>query len=347
MNSRHTIYTGLIVGLCAFSTTTMANDLRINGFFSVGAGKASTDEFESSGGISGYNDEFSVNEDTILGLQFTKPVNDKVTLNAQLFGTEGKSNYDIEASWAFASYQATDDLSVRVGRMRVPYFLYSEFLSVSYAYPWIRPPRAFTLPFSEADGINSVFTANAGDTDISIEAYVGELEVEDNELAERLHIKDMSGVAVTVTGLDLTLRASYHWLTVDVYGFGPANASAEPDASNFTEAGLIYDDGSIFGFFEFSNQSHPDELKATRLVVDNNTYIATLGYRFDQFMPHITYDLFRNSDDNVDRSSLIYGVRWDIEASTAVKFQYQSERLDNDGAETKGNLISASLDLVF
>ncbi len=346
MTSRN--YLCLIFSLvfCCFSAVAQADDLRINGFLTVGAGQTDSDEFDSTGGVAGYSDEFSINEDTTLGLQFTQPINKKFTLNAQLLGTQGKSRYDLEASWVFFSFDATDELSFQGGRIRIPYFMYSQFVDVSYAYPWIRPPKAFDLPFSEIDGLTAYYSKPLDVFDVSVEAYMGELEVYDNPMGS-FHLKDISGVVLTANTLDLTLRASTHLMTFQIDSIGGFDVGIDPEPSSFTELGFIYDNGKIFSFVEATLRRQPDELKQTGIFSDVNTYIATLGYRIEKIMPHVTYDLSDNQDIEEEATSIILGVRWDLEPSTAAKFQYQMEALDRDGNETEANLISASIDLVF
>src|SRR3990167_7050612 len=40
-----------------------------------------------------------------------------------------------------------------MGRLRLPFYLYSDFASIGYSYPWISPPEAgYFYPLSTVDG---------------------------------------------------------------------------------------------------------------------------------------------------------------------------------------------------
>ena len=71
------------------------------------------------------------------------------------FVARGSNAWDLEAEWAYISFDASDERRLLFGRQRAPFYMYSDFLDVSYAYHWIKPPSGvYSLPFDVFDGIN-------------------------------------------------------------------------------------------------------------------------------------------------------------------------------------------------
>lgn len=56
-----------------------------------------------------------------------------------------------------------------MGRLRIPFFYYSEFLEVGYAYNWVRlPSDIYNISFSSFDGIDFTQRFSIGSLDNSI-----------------------------------------------------------------------------------------------------------------------------------------------------------------------------------
>ena len=58
----------------------------------------------------------------------------------------GTKNFDPGTEWLFVQYQPYSDLKVRVGRVVMPSFLYSDVINVGYAMPWFRTRREGAVP---------------------------------------------------------------------------------------------------------------------------------------------------------------------------------------------------------
>jgi hypothetical protein len=346
-----------IVAATAMPTLAQANDdLRVNGFLTIGVGQVDTDELE----VGGYSDSLSMNNDTIMGLQFTKPINDWATFNTQLTARTGEPYYEVQATWAFVSLQATESINVRAGRIRLPFYMYSEFVDVTYAYPWIRSPEALTGKFSDFDGVEVVYSTFVGDADLTLQAYTGRYESNGTQIADTaksVALENMFGAVATLTYGPVTGRVSAHTLKVvaeDVIVSSGYTPDVDLAGSYFVEAGLIYDDSSNFLFAEYTNTIVPDELFVES---SNTTIIATAGHRFGSLMPLVTYEANNRPDQyqfsayageqKLNTSSIIAGLRWDFAPSASMKAQYQMSTKDDQGTETSGNLMSASIDMVF
>ena len=205
--------------LCAgLVTGTAQADININGFASVGGGWYNGDTTNAS--YDGFDQHFSADPVTKLGLQFSSVVNDKMTATGQLLA-KGRNDYNIEAAWAYLSYAVNDDLDVRAGRLRAPFFPYSDFLDVGYAYPWITPPSdVYRFVFDTVEGMDLLYRAEHGEWSATYQAYYGRLTDETSLGGEEvdLDLENFAGLNVTLNREWLTLRASYNRAKVNVGG---------------------------------------------------------------------------------------------------------------------------------
>ena len=93
-----------IAALAAAPLTFASNDLRINGFLSVGASMADSDDAH----FTGSDNQGGFKSDNVLGLQISKQINDSTSATGQLV-SRGIDDYKTEAAWAFVTYAASDD----------------------------------------------------------------------------------------------------------------------------------------------------------------------------------------------------------------------------------------------
>lgn len=206
-------------------STLVYSDLDLSGFISVGGGSLIDDDEINS--YTGFDGAWNTDPDTTLALQATASISDKVTVTGQLIA-HGAGAYEVEAEWAYVTYAATDDWRIRVGRLRSPFFTYSDFLDVGYAYPWIRPPeQVYRFLFTTVEGFDTIYTSTVGDWYSTLQAYFGRLTDETSVLGELVPI-DLQ----TFTGINWSL--SNDWLTVRTTwnlappGIRPTSVSAHP-----------------------------------------------------------------------------------------------------------------------
>jgi hypothetical protein len=188
------------IAILVLATSTVhaeSSDLNIYGFMSVGVGVLDNDNVT----IEGFEGEGNFKQDTILALQVTKQVNDKTTATGQLV-SRGTDDFKTEAAWAFVSYQATEDFTARMGRLRIPFFYYSEFLEVGYAYNWVRlPSDIYNIPFSSFDGVDFTQRFSIGSLDSSIQINYGRLTDDLNIFDEdyKADLRNMAGISLNST----------------------------------------------------------------------------------------------------------------------------------------------------
>ena len=148
-------------------------EIRFNGFASIVAGKDTKDfNFRNSD----YDDSINFKPQTKFALQATADLADGLIAVAQIMA-RGSDDFDAQFEWAYLSYEINDIHTIRVGKLRLPFYKYSDYLDVGYAYPWITPPKAmYSLLFTTFEGISLVSNFPVGEWDISSNFSWGNVE---------------------------------------------------------------------------------------------------------------------------------------------------------------------------
>jgi len=155
----------LAASLATLSGSAFAVDMHIDGFASIYVGQA-LDKQELSAAHTapyGYDAKADFQENSKYGIQFRSTVNNKVSATAQFIG-KGNDNFQANISWAYVQYKFDEHFTLKAGRQRLPFFLYSDFLDVGYAYNWVTPPYAVYNfhGFDNIDGLNLEYFVNWG-----------------------------------------------------------------------------------------------------------------------------------------------------------------------------------------
>ncbi|WP_276681747.1 hypothetical protein [Thalassolituus oleivorans] len=349
------------------------DDLRINGFMSVGVGMLSTDDIAASG----FDTDANFSTDTIVALQISKQINETTSATTQLV-SRGTESYDTNAAWAYVSYAINSDTDVRVGRLRTPFFYYSDFLEVGYAYNWVRPPEeVYRLDaFSSVNGIDVTHRFSMGSTDGSVQTYFGRFNgpYTVGGATYEFELKNFGGVVLNLNRGNFGTRLSYH--RADVYA--DLDATGTRTLDSLLAAATSYGRGDDFdisgqtaqfmgaaGTWDNGEYAFVAEYTALRQeaesVLDDNAFLLTGAKRFGTTTVHATYTSKRDLIEGdaiqknlkkmaqLHKQAYILGARYDYDTGTAFKFevQYQDEKtiLGVDGKS--GMLYSAAIDLVF
>lgn len=195
----------------------MNERLKINGFLSAGVATNDGDPVVDS--IYGIGDDYTTKAINKLGIQMTFQVSDKISATAQLV-SKGIKDYQVEAEWAYLTYDATDDLRFNFGRQRIPYYLLSEYLDVGYALPWVLPPiEMYNIPISAVDGVSAVYDFAIGDFNFAWQTYAGAGGGYSEQLEAEFTQNQSWGTNLTATTGSWTFRM----------GYTSSNLNADPD----------------------------------------------------------------------------------------------------------------------
>ena len=190
----------------------MSKRLKINGFYSSGGSQMSSSDLAFN--LFDIDDDYSASSITKLGIQMTFQVSDDISVTGQLVG-KGINDYNIEAEWAYLSWDISDDFTARIGRQRTPYYMLSEYLDVGYAYPWTRPPiEMYKLPLNNMDAISFLYNIEFDEIKIGLQAYLGEGFGDVDQLDGSFRIQN--------NGLALTAESG-NWLFFLGYSYADSN----------------------------------------------------------------------------------------------------------------------------
>ncbi|MFZ5842039.1 MAG: DNA topoisomerase IV [Pseudomonadota bacterium] len=306
--------------LAATAGTVQAGDVSFSGFLTVAGGMV--DDESEQVVYAGYSEEdITFDADTVFGLQVSSAVTDKLTITGQLVA-RGDNDYDLDAEWAYVSYAFSDNFTGRMGRLRTPLYLYSDYVDVGYAYGWLRAPaEVYYLPFNNVQGIDFVWNYSVGSFDGSAQWYFGALTDTffnaDTQSTLDARLRNQTGLALSIGNDWLTLRAAYHKVDLTITGLeglvlddqgipqipdtmadfiialsaapggiGQPAVDAlqvEEDSVTFKQIGFTVDTGT----FVAAGESVEFEVDDSPFSVDKRAYLM-VGFRAGDFLFHVT-----------------------------------------------------------
>lgn len=290
-------------------------EVRVNGFASIVGGKtmdADTTRY-------GYDNDMSFKNESVFALQVTADLQDKLTATSQIVAS-GKNDFNAEFEWAYLTYEFTEDLQVSAGKMRAPFYRYSDFLDVGYTYRWVRPPQSvYNLPFTSFDGLSVLYSTELGDWDSTLQVFYGGFDGEVPVItsSDDTELNNLAGLNLSLSRDWFSAHAAYVVSEVDVNvdpgsavganiqyldqalrlsGFGDHadNLAIKGDDGYFLSLGFSID----YGNFLFDTEYTQFEVDNSALAKQKQ-YYSSLGYRMDEVLVHFTYE---DNDDGHDES---------------------------------------------
>ena len=263
---------------------------RVNGFATFGLSLGS-----EAIPYNDVNDEVNFSRFSKVGIQMTFNLDDDNSVVTQLV-SRGENEWNTEAEWAYFKHNFGSGFSSKIGRIRLPAFMLSEFLDVGYAVPWAKMPNETynsLTPFSNMDGADITYNTDIGDMSATFQIAYGRSK------DDQYDIKGIIATNATLQGDVWTARVAYsiaddvNIIDPDIQGVvGGLYASAVTKIKgSFTSLGFTYDPGNIYFTTEYA------KLEVDGAVVDADSAYATLGYRMGKFMPLLTYAMTTSQDD--------------------------------------------------
>lgn len=290
----------LTIAALTASTFTAQAEVRINGFANFIGGITSSDDT-----LYGYEDKISFSEESLFALQVTGDINDKMTATGQIVA-RGKNNYNAKFDWAYLTYQATDNMSVSAGRLRLPLFKYSSSSDIGYSYHWVNAPRSvYDVSYNNIDGFRIDYSNYAGDWEYNTQLALGKVILD----------ADAASGGADNTAV-LSVEAVNNWFKARaVYGFGKVtvnNAGISQAISILNDLGLtqLYndldykDDTTTFIGLGLEVDTYDWFVAGEYTIVETKesfspkrtAFYVTAGMRLDKFTPSLTYESLDTND---------------------------------------------------
>jgi len=297
-----------LIFLSVFMTSHTQAEVSLNGFASIVGGVTTS----SDKNLNGYDDSIDFAQGSLFALQAVSELGEGLGVTAQIV-SRGEDSWKPNFEWAYISYDATDNLRFLVGRQRAPFYMYSDFLDVSYAYTWITPPQGvYDLLIDTFDGVGALYSTNIGEFDASVQFLYGRNDDELTVFGEDIDVdfNDMIGGSVTISRDWLTLRAGYIQAKLNI-PHSQINQLAEgwqqlgftdlaqdiyviDDIGTFVELGFKIDHNNLIVVGEFTQLTLDD-----MPLADEESYYLMAGWRFDDVLVHFTYGSDENTKDDL------------------------------------------------
>lgn len=219
--------------------------------------------------------------DSVLGLQADLRLSPQWSATLQLKAApslKSDSRIDLRPAWAFVAWRPGDDWLLRLGKMRLPVYLYSEAMDVGNTHDMARLPAEVygLLPSSDFQGLSVTRNWLLGAQDVSLDVYAGGVRTTGRfwlrdglppQLPAGALFRDVDvqsrGLVLTLRGPETTLRTSLHSTRLGL-------ASGEPIASSYPWVQLA----PGLGYWQITNQLPGPGVPASRTV---RNLIFTLG----------------------------------------------------------------------
>lgn len=285
-------------------------EITLNGFASIVGGKAigSTLESDDVNNTNGYDNDIDFNKDSFIALQASSDLGNGLSVTAQIIA-RGENDWDPNFEWAYVSYDATDSLRVLAGKQRIPFYMYSDFLDVSYSYPWIEPPSGvYNVLYDTFDGLGAIYNFQTGDADHTIHGVYGSNKESQTTAVNgtvETYKPDFTNLfgASYVYSLDwFTFRTGYFESDLNIplanEGFNNAiagwenvgrsdiadNIRVKDDKGKFFEIGFQVDYNDYMIIAEYTDL----QLEGVYFA-DEESYYLLVGKRVNEYLFHVTY----------------------------------------------------------
>ena len=300
------LYVALVAALC--SAASAQAEVRFSGFgqFVVGQTNHAGERFaQVAADDNNYDHDLNVERDSLVAVQMDADLGERISATAQVLAS-GKKDFHPELAWAYLNAKLGHGFSAKVGRQRIPFYRYSDYLDVGQAYPWVHPPVAmYNQPWSNADMVNLSHNAYMGKWYSQAQAFVGRYDGEiyghdsgvdaklqkvrgaswEMEYDEWLSLRAayvVGNVTVTGTALDQVTTA------LNAYGQGARAERLDysADKGSFKSVGFKVDRADWLVIGDYAEFGVDDSVLDG---VERHDWYATVGHRFGTVMPHVTY----------------------------------------------------------
>jgi len=331
-------YSKLAIGVLASLTVSsvVAKEVTVNGFASVGVSRANNES-----GYAGATDAAEFESESKLGIQGTFRPNDNVEAMVQLVASaqdnDGEMNnesWEPEVTWAYLGYEFDNGAKVRGGKLRLPLFMLSDYLDVTYAMPWVRGPEEVygKVIINSFTGVDASYDIELDESNITLQGFYGNNK---DIVANGTDVDKLLGGSISWTDDILTLRAGYTQGSIETPAysynhpqFGLINVDQSSDKASFGSLGLRYE-----------NHGYQLLTEITKTDIDgvfsnNMAGYVSFGYQFGDVTPYLMYAKAKTTDNDehspqvgsysqasapMNRDAYSAGVRWDIQPGLALK----------------------------
>ncbi|UUY09790.1 porin [Pseudomonas sp. J452] len=341
--------TARVLGLaiCLASTPALAleqGEYRLNGFGTAGLTYLGGEDDSKGYGVNGQTtDSWRGDQLSKLGGQFQYGITDTIGFTAQGTIKPAQDEWQANVEWLYLSWQASDNLMVRTGRLRTPVYMYSESIDVGFSYPWLRlPDEVYSqVQLSNYEGADVVYNLPVSFGTVSFQVAGGMAKNRDIFAVDDMHdidYNDIFGGNISLSTNDFgTFRAGY--VEADIKAnieddvtlpfFGTINVSLNPldhQKGKFTSFGYQYDNGTWLTANEWTSRVIEADGSGS-----TDAFYLMGGRRFGEFLPHVTYAQL--DEDAGRQNSWTFGLNYNLMPTVVLKGEYKRVETSGDSYE--------------
>ncbi len=371
-------------------------DVKFNGFASVVTGIDLEDDTlttdTNNNGNGPTNDYPSRTADNLqeskVGLQWSADLDDGMRFVGQTVARgDSQDGFVLAYDWAYFDFNVGDSGKFKVGRLRIPFYKYSDYLDVGYAYHWVTPPKSmYSLTFSNVDGIGYQQNFNTGNIDHAVNAVLGRYQgtLVLGGVDSPGNLENLIAVNYTATMGEHEFYVAYAQAdtyiesasadTLATFALDGSDVLVDGDKGSFVGIGYKGAFGNI-GIFAEASQVKVDD----SIIQDSMGSYIGASYNMDGMTYHLTYEMSDSEGKTITGSSapaeaglnanaralgnrssegtsntITLGARKDIGISSAVKVDlssYTEDRFQSAAAtektEQKALLLRIAVETMF
>lgn len=305
-----------------------------------------------------YSQDWSASQETRAGVQLTWTPTKDWSATTQITARM-RPDQHLNLEWAYLSWTPSPAWTLQAGRKRLPLYFYSDFQDIGYAYNTIRPsPDVYGWDVVNYNGLSAAWRTELSGWNLRVEGLYGGETSKKNPyskiVSDDLLDVRWSGIVGAVAELEhdwFSARLSYirsdFQQGLHGQGWAPLADGSMKGRQSFIGLALNADPGDWVLRSEFGRSKRP------AIGYDADYYLATVGHRFGPWTPTVGISQYKEKARvadyaALDTRSLLIAVRYELNASSALKLQW--DRVREHGAQPfagNANAVTAAWDLVF
>lgn len=288
--------------LAIIFASSVSAEVQFSGFGTVAVGSSSDELFGTN------KDGLDFKSHSLFALQATSDLSDGLSATAQIMA-KGENDFNAEFEWAYLSYQLDESVRINAGRIRTPFYKYSDYRDVGYAYKWVLPPESvYSMGFDRIEGFSFNYTKSWDELTLNSQLVYGNSE-SDTDLGEEIAPTEIQGILGGNIDLNYgawTTRLAYYQgdITMVIASLNPLlaglnqfgfselanNLQVEEDKATFVGAGLFYEGEKVFLNSEWTRAE-----SGNNFIADLTSYYVSPGYNVTEKLS--LYYLYEKDSD--------------------------------------------------
>ena len=329
--------------LYLLASSSFAIDYHVSGFASLYAGKVIdgkgsdyfVDELEEENCpcfISNYydatyytDDKVEFDKDSTYGLKLGVDFTDWLSINTQIEGLGG-NDFKPELTWLYASFKATENWTIDVGRKALPLYYYSDFLNVRYAMPWVRVPGdIYGWPLVSYNGISTSFMGELGDGHYRVSAWLGEEEDKDNRAYGDIYWAADDYIVEWSEMVGLSFEVDFDWITARIVAMTSKATEEVKYETSRTDSLDEMNEGLVIGDADFVDDTGLTDTEVLDIYYTDWIGAPSKGNGWGVVSDNVT--------------SNFYGISFNIDKYD-VLFQFEANAFDADDYTSTGYAVA-------